>query len=92
MSWSLQTSAVALAIGAFAVAATPAAAKVEGEVIVLGSAISLTGKYSTNGIHAQNGYDLAVQKINEMGGVTVAKSSTMMMSQHPPVARSSPSA
>jgi branched-chain amino acid transport system substrate-binding protein len=49
----------------------PAAAKVEGDTIILGSAISLTGKYSTNGIHAQNGYELAVKKINEMGGVKV---------------------
>ncbi len=71
MSWSLQTSAVALAIAAFAVLAKPADAKVEGDTITLGSAISLTGKYSTNGIHAQNGYDLAIKKINEMGGVTV---------------------
>ncbi|MGI9493125.1 MAG: amino acid ABC transporter substrate-binding protein, partial [Geminicoccaceae bacterium] len=71
MSWNLQTSAVAIAVAAFALAATPASAKVEGETIILGSAISLTGKYSTNGIHAQNGYELAVQKINEMGGVTV---------------------
>ena len=31
-------------------------AKVEGEYIVLGSAISLTGKYSSNGVHTQNGY------------------------------------
>ena len=30
-------------------------AKVEGEYIVLGSAISLTGKYSSNGVHTQNG-------------------------------------
>ena len=51
--------------------AGPASAKVEGDTIVLGSAISFTGKYSTNGIHAKNGYDLAVKKINEMGGVTV---------------------
>lgn len=48
-----------------------ASAKVEGDTIVLGSAISLTGKYSTNGIHAQNGYELAVTRINEMGGVNV---------------------
>ena len=48
-----------------------ALAKVEGDTIILGSAISLTGKYSTNGVHAQNGYELAVQKINETGGVTV---------------------
>ena len=49
----------------------PAQAKVEGDTIILGSAISLTGKYSTNGIHAKNGYDLAVERINAMGGVTV---------------------
>ena len=61
-------------IGGTALALTLAAgaqAKVEGDTIVLGSAISLTGKYSTNGIHAQRGYDLAVKRINEMGGVMV---------------------
>ncbi len=52
-------------------AGVPAQAKVEGDTIILGSAISLTGKYSTNGIHAQNGYELAVSRINEMGGVMV---------------------
>ena len=41
------------------------------DTIVLGSAISLTGKYSSNGVDTQNGYDLAVKKINEMGGVMV---------------------
>ncbi|MAO54592.1 MAG: amino acid ABC transporter substrate-binding protein [Rhodospirillaceae bacterium] len=49
----------------------PAQAKVEGDTIILGSAISFTGKYSTNGIHAKNGYELGVMKINEMGGVKV---------------------
>ena len=39
-------------------------AKVEGEYIVLGAAVSLTGKYSTNGKHTQNGYNLAVERIN----------------------------
>ena len=48
-----------------------ASAKVEGDTIILGSAISLTGKYSDNGEHAKNGYDLAVTRINEMGGVMV---------------------
>ena len=37
--------------------------------IHLGSAISLTGKYATNGIHAKNGYEFAIQKIKENGGV-----------------------
>ena len=50
---------------------SPVAAKVEGDTIVLGSAISFTGKYSTNGIHAKNGYTMAVNHINELGGVKV---------------------
>jgi branched-chain amino acid transport system substrate-binding protein len=53
------------------VAAGPVSAKVVGDIIVIGSAISFTGKYSTNGIHAKNGYDLGVKRINEMGGVKV---------------------
>jgi len=64
--------AVCLAASAVALAfATTASAKVDGDTIILGSAISFTGKYSTNGIHAKNGYDIAVKKINEMGGVKV---------------------
>ncbi len=46
-------------------------AKVEGDTIVLGAAISLTGRYSTNGIHVKNGYELAVKRINATGGVKV---------------------
>ncbi len=65
-------SAAVLSAAALALAvAGPAQAKVEGDTIILGSAISLTGKYSTNGIHAKNGYDLAVERINAMGGVNV---------------------
>jgi branched-chain amino acid transport system substrate-binding protein len=63
---------VGMAVSALAIAtAGPAAAKVEGDTITLGSAISFTGKYSTNGIHAKNGYDLAVKQINDMGGIKV---------------------
>ena len=51
--------------------ATPAMAKVEGDTIILGSSISLTGKYATNGLHTQRGYDYAVKVINEAGGVKV---------------------
>lgn len=40
-------------------------------VIRLGAAVSLTGKYSSNGAFTRNGYDLAVKRINEEGGVTV---------------------
>ncbi len=65
-------TAATFGAAAIALAVTgPAQAKVEGNMIILGSAISLTGKYSTNGIHAKNGYDLAVERINAMGGVNV---------------------
>ena len=58
--------------------AVTAEAKVEGDTIILGSAISFTGKYSTNGVHAQKGYDIAVEKINAMGGVKVDGKSYML--------------
>jgi branched-chain amino acid transport system substrate-binding protein len=46
--------------------------KVEGDTVVLGAAVSLTGKYSVNGKNTKDGYDLAVKRINEMGGVKVS--------------------
>ncbi len=60
-----------------AMLALPFAAAAQ-EYITLGSAISLTGKYSTNGVHAQNGYDFAVDKINAAGGVTVGGKSYLL--------------
>jgi branched-chain amino acid transport system substrate-binding protein len=71
MKARLTTAVMASAFALGVALATPANAKVEGDTIILGSAISFTGKYSTNGIHAKNGYDLGVKKINEAGGVTV---------------------
>jgi len=65
------TRACLAILGLAVFAAGPASAKVEGDTIYLGAAISLTGKYAANGEHTQRGYDLAVQKINEAGGVTV---------------------
>ena len=68
LNWMVAASlATAGAIGATA----PALAKVEGDTIVLGVAISETGKYSVSGMHTRNGYDLAAERINAMGGVTV---------------------
>ncbi len=64
-------AATAVVVGVGMAAAGPAAAKVEGDTIILGSAISLTGKYSTNGENTQRGYDLAAKRINDMGGVMV---------------------
>ena len=60
-------SAIALLISA----STISFAKVVGDKIILGAAVSLTGKYSSNGVHTQNGYILAVERINSMGGVKV---------------------
>lgn len=39
------------------------------DAITLGSAISLTGKYATNGVHAKNGYEFAIKKLKDAGGV-----------------------
>jgi branched-chain amino acid transport system substrate-binding protein len=67
---------IALMFGIAAVSliiAGPVGAKDEGDTIVFGSAVSFTGKYSTNGKHTKNGYDLAVKRINDMGGVKVGK-------------------
>lgn len=55
----------------FFIVSLPVQAKVVGNKIILGSAISFTGKYSANGIHASNGYNLGVKRVNEMGGVKV---------------------
>ncbi len=63
-----------LALGVAAVvlvAAGPAGAKVKGNTIYFGAAVSFTGKYSTAGKHTKNGYELAVKRINAMGGVKV---------------------
>ncbi len=62
-----------LVAGALLISGTESAtAKVEGDTIILGAAVSLTGKYSTNGKNTQHGYDLAVQRINESGGLKIA--------------------
>src|SRR5210317_1454666 len=60
-------SAVAILLSSSAISF----AKVVGDKIILGAAISLTGKYSSNGVHTQNGYNMAVDRINSMGGVKV---------------------
>ncbi|GAB4239661.1 MAG: amino acid ABC transporter substrate-binding protein [Methyloligellaceae bacterium] len=63
--WTLAAAATVAMMGTSSVAMAAC-----GE-IVLGSAISFTGKYSTNGIHAKNGYDLGAKRVNEMGGVKI---------------------
>jgi len=48
------------------------------DTITLGAAVSFTGKYSTNGKHTKNGYDLAVKRINENGGVKVGDNTYLL--------------
>ena len=69
----MKTGRYAAAFGAMMAMgiAGAASANVVGDTITLGSSISLTGKYATNGLHTQRGYDYAVQVINDAGGVSV---------------------
>jgi branched-chain amino acid transport system substrate-binding protein len=62
---------VLAAAAAGLLAGAAGAAKAADGTIILGSANSLTGKYSSNGIDTQNGYDIAIKRINEMGGVKI---------------------
>src|SRR5471032_98708 len=41
------------------------------DTITLGAAVSETGKFSVSGLHTKDGYDFAIAKINEAGGVKV---------------------
>lgn len=66
----MKLKTLTLAFGAM-MASTAIAAAADCGTITLGSAISLTGKYATDGVHSKNGYDFAIQKIKDAGGVMV---------------------
>jgi branched-chain amino acid transport system substrate-binding protein len=66
--WFLACLSAALLLGG---GSAGAAAETE-DVIILGAAVSLTGKYAQNGANTKNGYDLAVAEINEKGGIDIA--------------------
>ena len=66
----MKLKTLSLALGAF-MASTAIAAAADCEKLVLGSAISLTSKYATNDVHAKNGYEFAIKKIDENGGVKI---------------------
>ncbi len=70
MHRSMWTMAAAAAAALGVVGAAPAFAQ-SNDTITLGAAVSLTGKYSTAGQHTKKGYDLALERINEKGGVKV---------------------
>jgi len=63
-----RTATVSLLALALALGALPAAAA---DTIVFGAAVSLTGKTAKEGEYTRDGYNFFVDKINEMGGITV---------------------
>ena len=66
-TFALTATALAL-LGATTVTSP---ARAEDDTITLGAAVSLTGSYSTLGKNTQDGYDFAVRRLNEMGGVKI---------------------
>ncbi len=63
-----RTATVSLLVLTLALGALPAAAA---DTIVFGAAVSLTGKTAKEGEYTRDGYNFFVDKINEMGGITV---------------------
>ncbi len=39
--------------------------------ITIGAALSLTGRYKEEGLHTYNGYEIATNRINQLGGIKV---------------------
>jgi branched-chain amino acid transport system substrate-binding protein len=63
-----RTATVSLLVLTLALGALPAAAA---DTIVFGAAVSLTGKTAKEGEYTRDGYNFFVDKINEMGGISV---------------------
>lgn len=63
-----RTATVSLLVLALAIPALPAAAA---DTIVFGAAVSLTGKTAKEGEYTRDGYNFLVDKLNQMGGITV---------------------
>lgn len=62
-----------VALGCLSLVTAPSSSlsKVEGDKIIFGATVSLSGKYAINGLNTKNGYNLAVARINQTGGVKV---------------------
>ncbi|HET8610158.1 MAG TPA: amino acid ABC transporter substrate-binding protein, partial [Burkholderiales bacterium] len=70
MNWKLKALVAVSAAAMLGTGVAQSALAADG-TIVLGAAVSLTGKYATLGKNTKDGYDLAVTVINEKGGVKV---------------------
>jgi branched-chain amino acid transport system substrate-binding protein len=68
----LNRAGIAAILATTALAAMPAPAQAQNcKDIVIGAAVSATGIYAANGRNTKNGYEFAVKKINDAGGVKI---------------------
>jgi branched-chain amino acid transport system substrate-binding protein len=68
----LNRAAFATVLAAAALVCAPMAVQAQTcEDLILGAAVSATGIYAANGNNTKNGYEFAVKKINDAGGVTI---------------------
>jgi len=66
------TTRYAAALAIVSVASLPTAVRAQQcEELILGAALSATGIYASNGTNTKNGYDFAVQKVNQAGGIKI---------------------
>src|SRR5262245_63336142 len=69
---SRPTNTASYAVAIVAIASVPTLARAQQcEDLVLGAALSSTGIYASNGTNTKNGYDFAVKKVNEIGGIKI---------------------
>ncbi|HXM75949.1 MAG TPA: ABC transporter substrate-binding protein, partial [Thermoanaerobaculia bacterium] len=67
----MKRSGVLLALAAAIALALPAPAKAADNTIVFGAAISITGKTAKEGEYTRDGYQFAIDRLNELGGIKV---------------------
>jgi len=69
----LNRAGIAAVAAATVLACAPNSVKAQGcGELILGAAVSATGIYAANGNNTRNGYEFALKKINDAGGVKVA--------------------
>ena len=68
----LYRAGLATVVAAAAFATIPPTAQAQQcGTIELGAAVSATGIYAANGLNTKNGYEFAVKKINDAGGIKI---------------------
>lgn len=68
---TIRLAGIFLTLAAAFLITIPGLVRAEENTIVLGAAVSITGKYATNGKHTKNGYELGAKVINDKGGIVV---------------------